>query len=121
MRAALLRRYGIEIGAGVGPHGRAGVADRLHGPHGAAAQRRAAARRAGRGARAMIGRTARAAPLELRGARIRLRTLSRGRLRRLVRGPRPLSRVARPLGAPARGGAAHPRGPRQLRGPLRGP
>ena len=46
MRRALLDRYGIEIGAGVGSAGREGVADRVHGPHGAAAQRGAAPGRA---------------------------------------------------------------------------
>ena len=51
--AALLDRYGIEVGGGLGPFAGQGVAHRLHGPHGAAAQRHAAARRARRGAGAV--------------------------------------------------------------------
>ncbi len=59
-----------------GRDGGPGVAYRLHGPHGSDAQRRAAPGRAGGGAGKVIGRTARATPLELSGGRIRLRTLS---------------------------------------------
>ena len=60
VRRALLERFGIEIGGGVGAVRRQGVAHRLHGPHRPPAQRRRPARRARRGAHLVTDRPERA-------------------------------------------------------------
>ena len=96
------------------PVGGADLADRLHGQHGAPAERRDAARRAeggvglgerGQGGPARAARAARPAGLAA--------LAHRGRLPRLARGADPLRRLALALGAPAQGRA------RALRGPAR--
>ena len=77
VRRSLLSTYGHRDRRRGRPAGRADLAHRLHGAHGPPAQRRGAARRAEGGTRTMsAARAVRHAPLELRGKRVLLRSLT---------------------------------------------
>ena len=77
VRRSLLSKLGDRDRRRGRPAGRADLADRVHGAYGPPAQRHGAARRAEGGTRTMsAARAVRHAPLELRGKRVLLRSLT---------------------------------------------